>query len=181
MPITVDTPSEGGPPALKFGDVGSYADVGIVNVEDVQTRDYDTGDLEFWDDGKPKMSPRITGLIIAGTGAFTGTDDQQTPVEPGQIVTIYAQDARYFAWRDAKKEHGAVTVGDVLRWKFDRTQAPTNPKFKGNPRKVFKAKLRHPRDEDGDLVARCEEAYHARSQRTPVDSPTAAVADPAPF
>lgn len=176
MAITVDTPSAGGPPAVKFGDVGDYVDVGIVNVEDVQSRNYDTGDPEFWGDGNPKMHPRITGIVIGHKGATVGKDDEERAVEAGEIVTIYAQGGRLYAWREAKKAHGAVKVGDVLRWKFDRTEPARNPRHA--PRKVFVGTLRSPRGDDGDLVQRCEAAYHDRAERVPVDAGGNAVEEP---
>jgi hypothetical protein len=182
MPITVDTPTSGGPPAVKFGEVGSYVDVRIINVAEVQSKDYDTDELEFWPDGKPKMHPRITGLVIGASGATVGNDDEERPVEVDELVSIYAQGARFFAWRDAKKAHGAVSVGDVLRWKFDHTETPTNPKFKGNPRKVFVGQLRSPRPDETAQTARCEELYAAGQQRTELAPAAAAPAyDDAPF
>jgi hypothetical protein len=168
MGIPIDEPTTAGPPAVKLGQPGSYIDIGIVNVEEVQSRDFDSGDLEFWPDGKPKMHPRITGLTIQSDGMTVG--DEERPIEPGELVSVYAQGGRIFAWRDAKKEHGTVQVGDVLRWKFDHTEDPKNPRFKGNPRKVITAKLRSPKGEDGDLVKRCEEAYYARANRPTVDA-----------
>lgn len=170
MGITVDTPGTGGPPALKFGDVGDYVTLGIVNVEDVQSRDYDTRELEFWDNGDPKTHPRITGLVINHKGALIGTDDDQRPVEVGEVVSLYAHGSRFYTWRDAKKGHGPVDVGDVVRWTFDHTEAPRNPRFKGNPVKVFVAKLRKAEAKDGDLVERCEAAYWSLKERVPVDA-----------
>ncbi len=169
MGITLDTPGTGGPPALKFGDVGSYATLGIVNVEEGQSRNYDTGDPEFWDAGKPKMHPRITAIVVDHAGASVGKDDEERPVEVGELVSLYVQGSRIYTWREAKKEHGAVEVGDVMRWTFDRTDAPRNPRFKGNPVKVFVAKLRKPASKDGDLLERCEAAYYQLRDRVALE------------
>jgi hypothetical protein len=181
MSIPLDTPTTGGPPAVRLGDIGSYIDVGIVNVEDVQSRNFDTGEPEVWDDGKPKMHPRITGLVITSQGMTVGKDTEERDPQPGELVSIYAQGGRLYPWRDAKKAHGTVHVGDVLRWKFETTEAPRNPKFRGNPRKVIAATLRAPRGDDGDLVARCEDAHHNLRTRVTVDNDTSSSPDPTPF
>jgi hypothetical protein len=169
MPIPLDTPGSSGPPAVKFDDVGSYVDIGIVKVDEVQSRDYETGDPEVWDNGDPRMHPRITGIVIAHNGATVGKDDDIRPVEVGELVSIYAQGSRWFTYRDARKEHGTVNCGDVMRWKFETTETPKNPKFRGNPRKVFVAKIRAAEGKDGDLVARCEAAYYEQRDRVTVD------------
>lgn len=181
MGIALETPGAGGPPAVKFGDIGDYVVVGIVNVEQVQSRDYDSGDLEFWSDGKPKMHPRITGLVVAEQGATTGKEGEEQPIEIGQLISIYAQGSRIYTWRDAVKEHGQIEVGDVLRWKFDRTEAPRNPRFRANPVKVFTAELRKPSGKDGDLLERCEVAYHDKRERIPVDAPSGGGRAPDPI
>jgi len=168
MPITVDEPTTGGPPAVKFRDLGAYVVVGIVDVESVQSRDYDTGDLEFWNDGNPKMHPRITGLVVSAEGATVGKDDDERAVEPGDVVSIYAQGSRLFTYRDAVKTHGAVSVGDVMRWKFDHTTPTKNPRH--NPVKVFTAELRKPEGKDGDLSSRCEAEHFDRKKRPTVDA-----------
>lgn len=172
MGIAIETPGVGGPPAVKFGDVGDHVVVGLVNVEQVQSRDYDSGDLEFWDDGKPKMHPRITGIVVSSQGAVVGKDDDERPVEPGELISIYAQGSRLYTWRDAAKAHGQIEVGDVLRWKFDRTEKPRNPRFAANPVKVFTAELRKPKGTDGDLLERCEAAHYelSRGPRIAVDA-----------
>ena len=182
MPIQVDTPTASGPPAVKFGDVGSYVNIGIVNVEEVQSRDYDTGDAEVWPDGKPKMHPRITGIVVAAKDVQVGPRGEERPVEVGELVSIYAQGGRIYTYREAKKAHGNVEVGDVMQWKFDREEPARNPRHA--PRKVFEAKLRHPNGEDGDLAKRCEKAYYELASRPTVDAAAPAAraeVDEAPF
>lgn len=168
MSIPLDQPTGSGVPAIKFGDIGSYADLGIVSVEQVQSRNYDTGEPELWPDGGTKTHPRITAIIIKAEGATIGKDDDEHAVAPGDLVALYAQGSRWFAYRDAVKEHGTVSVGDVMRWKFDRTEPARNARHA--PRKVFEAKIRAPRGDDGDLMARCEAAHFELKNRTPVDT-----------
>lgn len=168
MPIPLDQPTAAGPPAVKFNEIGSYIDVGIVLVEQVQSRDYDTGDPEMWADGNPKLHPRITGLVIAQQGATVGKDDDARTVDLGDIVAIYAQGGRWFPYRDALKQHGTVNVGDVMRWKFESTKPARNPRHA--PLKVFDCQLRAPRGDDGDLVTRCEAAHHEMRSRVVVDT-----------
>lgn len=176
MGITLDTPGTGGPPAVKFGQIGDYVTVGIVNVEEVQSRNYDTGDPEFWDDGKPKMHPRITAIVTGAQGAIVGKDDEERPVEVGELISIYVQGSRIYTWREAKKSHGAIECGDVMRWKFEREDKPRNPRHK--PVKVFVADLRKPASKDGDLLERCEAAYYQLRDRVTVDSSGASASAP---
>ena len=160
MGIQLEQPAAPGLPGPKFAEPGSYVDVGIIDVETVQSRDYETGDIRKWDDGTPVSHPRITGVVLAAQGARTGRDADERDIAVGETVQIHADGGRIYTWRDAIKEHGAVEVGDVLRWKFDRTEAPRNRMHL--PRKVFVAQLRKARSDDGDLVARCEALYHER-------------------
>ena len=160
MGIQLEQPAAPGLPGPKFAEPGGYVDVGIIDVETVQSRDYDTGDPKKWDDGTPVSHPRITGVVLAAQGARTGRDDDERDIAVGETIQIHADGGRIYTWRDAIKEHGPVEVGDVLRWKFDRTEAPRNRMH--NPRKVFVAQLRKARGDDGDLVARCEALYHER-------------------
>lgn len=176
MPIPLDTPGTGGPPAVKFGQIGDYVTVGIADVRDVPSKDYDTGEPEFWPNGDPKMHPRVTGIVIDAQGATVGKDEDERPVEVGELVSLYMQGARFFAWRDAKKAHGVVDAGDVMRWRFAREDKPRNPRHKDI--RVFVAELRKPTGKDGDLLERCEAAYYQLRDRVTVDAVTPAPAAP---
>lgn len=184
MAIPLSSPTSSGPPAVSFKEAapGDQVVLGIVNVEDVQSRDFDTGDLEFWNDGNPKMHPRITGLVVSATdGVRVGSDDEARPVEVGEVVSIYAQSGRIYTWREAHKAHGTANVGDVLLWRFDREEEPRNKRPGMNKQKVFVAKLRGPdASKDGDLLDRCEATYYELRDRVTVAPAPAAPAPSAP-
>lgn len=179
MPIQLDTPGAAGPPAIKLGAIGDYVDLAVVDIDEVRSRDAKTGDPLSWDDGTPRMHKRLTLLVVnASRGGIVGPRGEEQPVEDGTLVTLHAEGSRWFAYRDAVAEHGTVNVGDVMRWKWAGEKPAQTRGF--NPSKVYECKLRAPRGDDGDLVARCEAAHFENRKRTPVDQPAPAAAGRAP-
>ena len=168
MSITLDTPASSGPPSVKFDNVGDYVTVGIVNVEEYQQRNYDTGEPEVWSDGNPKMGKRSTGLVIDAGNALVGPKGDTRPVETGELVTFHAEGSRHFTWTEAVKAAGSVEVGDVMKWRLDRTEPASNPRY--NDRKVYAAVIRKPKAEDGDLADRCVAAYQEMAKRPSLDA-----------
>lgn len=188
MSITLDTPASSGPPSVKFDNVGDNVVVGIVNVEEYQQRDYDTGELAYWSDGGPKMGKRITGLVVANNGAVVGPKGDTREAEAGELVTFHAEGSRHFTWTEAVKAAGSVEVGDVMKWSLDRTEPASNPRY--NDRKVYVAEIRRPEPKDGDLADRCVAAYQEAQKRPSLDAspqpereavPTSPAADMDPF
>lgn len=168
MGITLETPKTGGPPAVKFPQVGASVIVGIVNVEEYQQHNID-GVAQTWSDGSPKLGKRITGLVVKSEGATVGGDSGDIPANPGDLVTFYAEKGKHYTWSDAVKSAGGVDVGDVMLWKFDREEPPSQRGY--NPRKVYIAQIRKPKANDGDLADRCVAAYHEQAQRPTVETP----------
>jgi hypothetical protein len=166
--ITLDTPTTGGPPAVKFPEVGTSVVVGIVNVDEYHQHNID-GVAQTWSDGTPKMGKRVTGLVVASEGAVVGGERGDQPVQPGDLVTFYCEGGRHYTWRDAVAEAGGVNVGDVMRWAFDHEEPAKQRGF--NPRKVYVAKIRRPEERDGDLADRCVAAYHEAQARPALDAP----------
>ncbi len=167
MGITLDTPNTGGPPAVKFPEVGTSVVVGIVNVAEYQQHSID-GEPLVWSDGGPKMGKRITGLVVSADGATVGGAEGDVPAQPGELVTFYAEKGKHFTWADAVKEAGSANVGDVMLWKFDSEKPATQRGY--NPQKVYVAKLRKPEAKDGDLADRCLAAHHEMKDRPAVDA-----------
>ena len=170
--ITLETPSTGGPPAVKFPEVGTSVIVGIVNVDEYHQHNID-GVAQTWSDGTPKMGKRVTGLVVSGDATVSGPDGGAV-VQPGELVTFYCEGGRHYTWRDAVAEAGGVNVGDVMRWTFDHEEPPKQRGF--NARKVYVAKIRRPEAKDGDLADRCVAKYHELAQRPTVDAPPAQAA-----
>lgn len=154
--IQLDAPGTGGPPSIKFPSVGDSVIVGIVDVSDYQQRTID-GTPKTWDNGNPMMGKRVTGLVIESKNATIKEDDDDRPVEPGDLVSFYCEGSRFFTWRDALKEHGAVVVGDVMQWTFARTEKASKKSY--NDRKIYEASIRHAKMEDGDIKSLCVQAY----------------------
>lgn len=171
--IQLDTPTTGGPPAVKFPEVGTSVVVGIVNVDEYHQHNID-GVPQTWSDGTPKMGKRVTGLVVSSEGATVGGDHGDQPAAPGDLVTFYCEGGRHYTYRDAVAEAGGVNVGDVMLWKFDHEEPAKQRGY--NPRKVYVAKIRRPEAKDGDLADRCVAAYHEQAARPAVDAPSDPVA-----
>lgn len=164
-----------GPPAANLTAPGSSIVVGIVNVDDYQQRDFDTGDLLFWDDGKPKMGKVVTGLVVRAEGVTNGTDDDANETQPGDLVSFWCERGKWFTYRDAVKAAGGINVGDVMKWTREADEPPTR---KGAyPRKVYAAVIRRPEAKDGDLADRCVAEYHRLRDRPSLDEQAPAAHD----
>ena len=180
--IQLDTPTTGGPPAVKFPEVGTSVVVGIVNVDDYQQHDMKTGEALVWSDGSPKMGKRVTGLVVSADRAATGPEGDLRPVAPGELVTFFCEKGKHYTWKDAIEKHaekvraanpgdsGSVCVGDVMLWTFESEKPATQRGY--NPQKVYKAVIRRPKPEDGDLADRCAAKYHELKDRPSLDTPS---------
>ena len=167
--ITLDAGTgSSGPPSANLTTPGAKVVVGIVNVDDYQQRDFDSGDLLTWDDGKPKMGKVITGLVVSADNTLAGSDDEGTPAQPGDLVSFWCEGGRFYTYRDAVKEAGGINVGDVMLWTRLDDEPPKKKGF--NPRKVYKATIRRPESKDGDLADRCVAAYHDIKSRPTLDT-----------
>lgn len=178
MPL--DAPSSSGPPAAYFPNEGDAIVVGIVDIGTYQQTDYDTGELKTWPDGGKVEGKVITGLVISTTGTTgAGSEKANGPVAPGDIVTFWCEGGKHFTYRDALKAHGPISRGDVMQWKRDADKPAKNARH--NPQKVYVAKLRPPKADDGDIINRCEKAARelasAKALDAPVSVPAGAPAD----
>ena len=172
----LDTPASSGPPAATFPTVGDSFTAGIVNIQEFQQTDYDTGEPKRWANGDPVMGKRITCLVTDIGGDFcSGGIRNPQPVAAGELVTLYIQGGLFTAYRDATRKHNQpITVGDVCKVTRLEDGEPSNPRY--NPPKRYQIGLRaNDPAKDGDLKARCEAAYHASTSIT-VDTPAAPAA-----
>lgn len=167
---TLDAPNTG-VPAIKFPNIGDEVTVGIVDVQQYQQRTIE-GKLKTWDDGGPKMGKKVIGLVISAKNATLKDNDTDRPVVEDDLVSFYCEGSRFFTWKDALKEHGAVSVGDIMDWRFDREEPPKTRGY--NPRKVYVAEIHHPTLKEQDIKQKCVDAYqelHAAAD-IPVDTST---------
>lgn len=164
--MSLDTPTQAGPPSAYFPNVGDSIVVGIVDVATYQQKDYDSGAPLTWPDGNPRIGKVVTGLVVTTSGAVGGGEKNNTPVGPGDLVTFWCEGSKWYTYDAALREAGGVDRGHVMRWARVADKPPTNPRH--NPAKQYEAKIRPPKPEDGDLVARCIAAFNER-QRTQLD------------
>ena len=167
MPL--DAPTTSGPPAAYFPEEGDSIVVGIVDIGSYHQRDYDTDELKYWPDGGKVEGKVITGLVISTSGSTCGGSQKANgPIGAGDIVTFWCEGGKFYTYRDAVKAHGAVQVGDVMRWaRLDDKPAQNSRHY---PQKVYEARIRKPKAEDGDIVARCRakrDELHAQQLDAP--------------
>lgn len=163
MPIPLETPQPSIPTAklLERGQeiVGYICDMQIVGVTEFGTRF-----PKLRSDGRQATQDKVTLLVKQGT-AQVKDGEEHRPVKPGEEVVIWFQGHRRWDWVQAKKEHGTVTVGDVVRVVYTGDEKGQG----AMPKKIWAIKLR-PGDpeKEADVIALCEELYHRLSKRAPV-------------
>ena len=122
MPIIIEDDTRETLPALKLPDVGDTAVFHLVDANDAEIRNFDTGEAETWPDGNKKMQKVLTAQLIAVTGnAKAGTRDE--PVDPtaGDLYSIWCGPSGSYHWREGikafrKTEGRGPAVGDVVKW-----------------------------------------------------------------
>lgn len=109
-------------PSISFKDakVGDSFSGTIVEAETAQVRNYDTGDLEFWDDGKPKLQIVVTLDTEYGDGA---EDDGQ------RKVYLFGQKLQ--ATREAlkKADMQKLELGSKFTITYSGTKPASNKKY----------------------------------------------------
>lgn len=124
-----------GVPSFKFEKHGDTFKGPIVSLDMQQQKDFTSGALLTWDDGKPKLQLRIV--------ATTDTRDPERDDDDGQRA-IYVKGQMQQAIRDAIKTAGAqkIEVGGVLAVRYDGDGDP--PKKGLNAPKLYRAKYEPP-------------------------------------
>lgn len=167
--ITLDTPNTG-VPAVKFPAVGDKITVGIVDVQQYQQRTM-AGELKTWDNGDAMMGKRVIGLVVSAKNATLKDNDADRPVVVDDLVAFYCEGSRFFTWKEALKEHGAVAVGDIMDWEFEGEEPAKQKGF--NPRKVYKAEIHSATLAEMEIKQKCIDAYHelhSAETNIPVDT-----------
>jgi hypothetical protein len=139
MGITIGSDNERpeGRPSLKLRNVGDHADVMLVYEHQrpryVYNPNPDAPRRPLLDDnGKQKTQDVLEVIYLDGNGvvADNGAD---RPAQPGEILYVYVAGRDRWdrdgdkqrgkgeakSWSGAKKDHGRLTSGDVVRWKFE--------------------------------------------------------------
>jgi len=172
--MEINIPQEG-PfiPSVTFVDVGQGLDYALISSDRIQSRNYDTGEPDFWGEGDPKMETANVGIVIKGN-AQIGSDNEETgnrdyrDLVAGELIKVFMKSDTEKAWWAAAKVHGTVNVGDMVRDIHDSTRPAKNPKH--SPVKLHTIALS--RETDPAIRARAED--EAKGQASATATPVAA-------
>lgn len=78
---------EGGAPSFKFDGIGKTIKGKIVSATAAQQTDFDSGELLFWDDGKPRMQLVITLQTDERDADIDGDDGQRRIFAKGAMLS----------------------------------------------------------------------------------------------
>lgn len=150
-------------PAVKLDNIGASVVVCIAEIQtDLPVYVYGSNPPveELNQDGQPKKQDRVIGLVKFGDGAsIKDREGTMRAVEPGDVVSIWLSSWNRWEWNQAKMDlNRSVEVGDLLRWRYERDEAPSRA---GNsPRKVRTCALQTADPAEKELVDRAEGLYH---------------------
>ncbi|MFF9898472.1 hypothetical protein [Streptomyces longispororuber] len=123
VPSADDFLMGGSVPSAKFPTLGATLTGQIASPPTVeQQRDYTTGDLKFWDDGKPQMQMVVTLATAERDPAVADDDGTRRLYVKGQMKTAIAQAVRASGAR-------GLEVGGQLTVKYVRDGEKKNPRF----------------------------------------------------
>lgn len=175
------TPDVGpGVPGVKFQTVGASLTMALVDLELYNQTD-DDGEVRTFANGDTMTGTRIYGLVVKVDGTvYTGKkEDPQTPAV-GDLVTLWIEGSKYFAWKDAKEDFdGKFETGDLIWYGL----VDTAPGQKNGVRKIYQAKIakNDGSGEFGEWKSKADAAHHGRKTTVVNDpTPTAAAAPTAP-
>jgi hypothetical protein len=155
-----------GPPAAKLPNIGDTLTFAVVDIDpDVPVYVYGSDRVpEMNAKGEPKKQIRLTGLVVSSKGAVVGSRDEERPVEPDEVVSVYVSgyakwdpdedklDKPFKSWSACTDAVG-LEVGFVAQWCY----VEDLPSKAVEPRKNRKFKLRADKPEEAAQSARCEE------------------------
>lgn len=192
MAITLGTRTASTPSA-KLRTIGDSFIGAVIDEEQVQRTEYGTNEPMLGRDGKPKTQDMVTVMVIDPGTAVTTEDGADRGLQVGEVVRIFfASFGRWDpdldktrepnqpkSWSGAKEDRGQLSVGDVLKWQYERDQPGANP---ANPRKVRTVQLRAPRPDEAPQTAKCE-ALHREKHSIAIGSsaPAKPTYDEEPF
>lgn len=120
--------------SAKFPKVGARVGGRVTeNAREVQQRDFDSGELLFWDDGKPRMQLVVTVATDGADPADPDDDGERAIYIKGQMLQ-----ATRVACKKAKKF--AIEEGDFFAVTFVEEE-PLPKGKKGHPKKVYEVEF----------------------------------------
>ncbi|MGW0537843.1 hypothetical protein [Streptomyces sp. NPDC003032] len=123
VPSADDFLMGGSVPSAKFPTLGAILTGQITSPPTVeQQRDYTTGDLKFWEDGKPQMQMVVTLATTERDPAVADDDGTRRLYVKGQMKNAVAQAVRASGAR-------GLEVGGQLTVKYVRDGEKKNPRF----------------------------------------------------
>ncbi|GAA2457205.1 hypothetical protein [Streptomyces macrosporus] len=123
MPSADEFLMGGGVPSAKFPTIGTTVAGRITERPTVeQQRDYTTGELKFWDDGKPQMQLVVTVQTDQRDPSVEDDDGTRRLYIKGQMKTAVAQAVRAAGAR-------GLEVGGILSVTYARDGERKNPRF----------------------------------------------------
>lgn len=182
MPVLEDPTGEGGDatPSIKHMSVGAAVTLALVDFEQYNQTDLETGEAKTFPNGDQMTGTRIYGLVVQADGeVYTGLKTAPETVNIGDLVTLWIESSRYFAWRDAKQEFdGQLETGDLVWFALTDTEKPKKAGF--NPRKIYTAKIakNDPAGEYAEWRTKADAAYHNRQNTTTLTDPAPVPASP---
>jgi hypothetical protein len=173
MATVLDDGPKEGLPSIKFTTVGQQVIGMVVDRKEVPLYAFDPSakgnkgaQLVSKDTGKPRTQECITVIVMEKTTAVVRGDNGDAPPEVGSLVNLFIGKQHRWNYIQAKEAHGALNVGDVIKWKFTKTEPNSTP----NPTKVTEIALRKPLGNEAPLAARAE-LEHKRSRGLVLDEP----------
>jgi hypothetical protein len=154
MPITLEenTPI----PGVKVPNLGDTVTFAIAHASVVPWTDVSTGEVKIGKDGKPRTQDKLIAVVISGT-ASTGKKGEYKPIEVGQEVAVYLAGHHRWEYIQAKKAHGALNVGDVGTWTYERDEKSSLAG--GNDKHVTSFELRPANGNEQRFVDQAEALY----------------------
>ncbi|MGW9437765.1 hypothetical protein [Streptomyces sp. NPDC055607] len=123
VPSADDFLMGGGVPSAKFPVLGTTVSGRITERPTVeQQRDFTTGELKFWDDGKPQMQLVVTLATAERDPADPEDDGTRRLYIKGQMKSAVASAVRATGAR-------GLEVGGTLTVTYSRDGVKTNPRF----------------------------------------------------
>ena len=143
----------------RLGDIGSNVVISIVDIDEGLTKTvFGTNPPvpDLYPDGRPKLQDRVVGIVKSADGAkIKNQDGELVSAQHGDLVSIWLASWNRWEWTQAKQNLGRpVEVGDLLRWRYLRDEAPSVAG--NNPRKVRDCTLQSPSDADAELCRQAD-------------------------
>lgn len=164
-------------PSISFKDkpFGFFYEGPVIDApKKIQSRDFETGNLAYWDDGQPKMS------VVIGIKVTACPDPEQVGQE--RSVWVAKGSNMYSAVAAAQRAGGGnVRKGGILRVTF-KSERPNEKNPKLNAIKEYDVTWTEPNGfaEPGDTVPATPSAPAAPAQNLSVTKPPAPAAPAAP-